>query len=315
VASRHVILGIVMLCPLLAAADGPDELWDVTMKMEMAGSPVQMPEQNQRVCKPKGKAQEDVVPADSKCRMLDSKQSGRRHTFKMACEDGKNKYTVTGETESTGADNYRGKMNTVGTMDGEPVNMTQTFSGRKVGSCTWEDPARKQQEMMAQSDAMLAKECRKSIDELQSVMFTMEGSPCTKLKPEFCTKVGKVTGEMRTPAGFRKYSGKDWQGSMQACGQDAAALKRDVCKAGAGKRDWSFVAEYCEDDAKALAGQHCEGRSYTAAMESEYAPICARYASRGRSYTATPAAGGEQKPSATETIKKSTDKLKKFLKF
>jgi hypothetical protein len=258
VTGRHFSIALVLTAaPLAVAAQGSDDLWEVTMKMEMAGSPMQMPEQTQRVCKPKGRPQEAAMPPDSKCKVIETKQSGRRHTFRMACEDGKNKYTVTGETESTGPDNYRGKMQSSGTMDGEPMNMTQTFSGRKVGTCTYEDPARKQQEMMAQSDAMMAKECRKSIDELQSVMFTMDGSPCTKLKQ-------------------------------------------------------------CEEDAKALAKQHCEGRAYTAAMASEYAPICSRYAADlgGRSYTAMPAStGAEQKPSTTDAIKKGTDKLKKFLKF
>jgi len=319
VTGRHYSIALVLMAaPLAVAAQGSDDLWEVTMKMEMAGSPMQMPEQTQRVCKPKGRPQEAAMPPDSKCKVIETKQSGRRHTFKMACEDGKNKYTVTGETESTGPDNYRGKMQSSGTMDGEPMNMTQTFSGRKVGSCTYEDPARKQQEMMAQSDAMMAKECRKSIDELQSVMFTMDGSPCTKLKPDFCAKVGKVSAEMRDSAGFRKYAGKDWQGSMQACGQDPGAFRREVCKASLAKRDWGFVGEQCEEDAKALAKQHCEGRAYTAAMASEYAPICSRYAADlgGRSYTAMPAStGAEQKPSTTDAIKKGTDKLKKFLKF
>jgi hypothetical protein len=311
-------VAIVLLCaPLTLAAQGPDELWEVTMKMEMAGAPVQMPEQTQRVCKPKGKGQEADVPADNKCKLVDSKQSGRKRTFKMACEDGKNKYTVTGETESTGPDNYRGRMQTTGTMDGEPMNMTQAFSGKKVGGCTYEDPAKKQQEMMAQSNAMLAQECRKSIDELQSVMFTMDGSPCASLKPEFCAKVGKVATEMRDPAGFRKYSGKDWQGSMKACSQDPLAVRRDACQASAAKRDWSFVADLCADEAQALAKQHCEGRTYTAAMSSEYAAICSRYAgnlAKG-DVAAPPPTGAEAKPSTGDSLKKGADKLKKFLKF
>jgi hypothetical protein len=304
--------------PAAVHAQGTDELWEVNMKMEMAGAPIQMPEQNQRVCKPKGKPEEAAIPDDGKCRMIESKQAGRRHTFKMACEDGKNKYTIAGETESTGPDNYRGKMRTTGSMDGEPMDMTQTFSGRKVGNCTYEDPAKQQREMLAQHDAMLAKECRKFIDDLQPAMFTMQGSPCTSLKPEFCARVSKVAAEMRDAAGFRRYAGKDWEGSMQACGQDPAGLKRDVCKASAAKKDWAFVGETCEEDAKALARQHCEGRSYTAAMGSEYAPICSRYAANmgGRSYTALPASGAaEQKPGAAESIKKGADKLKKFLKF
>jgi hypothetical protein len=309
----------MLLCAstALVAAEGPDELWEMEMKMEMAGAPVPMPGQSQRMCRPKGKGRDAAMPADDKCKLVESKQAGSRHMFKMLCQDGKDKYTVTGETEG-GADSYRGKLRTVGTMDGEAVDMTQTFSGRKVGNCAYEDPANKQQEMMAQHNATMAKECRKSIDELQPTLFTMENSPCADFKPEFCARVGKVASQMRDPAGFRSYAGKDWQGSLQACGQDPLAVRRDACNAANGKRDWSFVSDHCEDTAKALARQHCEGRSYTAAMSSEYAPICARYAANqgGRSYTATPtAATTEQKSGAKETLKKGSEKLKKFLKF
>jgi hypothetical protein len=44
---------------------------------------------------------------------------------------------IAGETESAGPDNHRAKMRTTGTTDGEPMDMTQTFSGRKVGKCTY----------------------------------------------------------------------------------------------------------------------------------------------------------------------------------
>jgi hypothetical protein len=313
-----IVLTALVCAPFTVLAQGTDELWEINMKMEMAGAPVAMPMQTQKVCKPKGKQDEAPVPEDSKCKLVDSKRSGAKSTFRMACEDGKNKYTIDGETESTGPDGYRGKMHTVGKMDGEQVDMTQTFSGRKLGSCAYEDPAKKQKEMMAQQNEMVVKECRKAIDDFGWQIFAADGTPCASVKGEFCGRMTKVSGEMRDPAGYRNYakSGRDWQGAFKHCGIDAAGVTRDACKASSAKRDWQFVVDNCEQEAKALAKQQCEGRSYTAAMQTEYAPICSKYAAHGRSYTAVPATQGTPaKPSATDSIKQGADKLKKFLKF
>ena len=43
---------------------GPDDLWDVTMKMEIAGMPMQMPEQTTQVCTRKGHKDSDLVPSN-----------------------------------------------------------------------------------------------------------------------------------------------------------------------------------------------------------------------------------------------------------
>ena len=76
----------LIAAPLLSIAQdkGPDELWEITTKMEMACMPMQMPEQTQRVCQPKGARTEDTVPLDKNCKLLDSKQSGNKSMFKMA---------------------------------------------------------------------------------------------------------------------------------------------------------------------------------------------------------------------------------------
>jgi hypothetical protein len=319
---------------------GPDELWEMTTKMEMAGVPMQMPAQTQRVCKPKAAKDEELVPRDNNCKLLDSKRSGNKFTFKVACDDGKNKYTGTGEVERSG-DTTKGMMHMQGSVDGQPMDMTHQFTSRKVGSCTYEDPAKKYNEAIAQ-------QCSKALEDLNWGMFAMDSSPCKDKKPEFCKRATAMGSAMREPVGYRTQLEKkeqDWQNILKTCNQDPQALTAEVCKKSVAGKDWKFVGDYCPAEGKAIAAQQCAGRSYTAMMSSEYAPLCSRFASdMGRSYTAQPAdatkaqpqrsaqpqgtqpqQGGQtqgtqppaqpQKPGATEQVKEGVNKLKKFLKF
>ena len=125
---------LVAFC-LPAAAQGTDELWEITMKMEMPGMPMAMPTQVSRVCVAKGANDENFVPKQQgDCKTVDSKRVGSKYTFKMVC-DGKNKMTANGEiTFKDGA--YDGRMEMAGTMEGQPMAMNQTYSGKRVGTCT-----------------------------------------------------------------------------------------------------------------------------------------------------------------------------------
>ena len=333
---------------LPAFAQGPDDLWETQSTMEMAG--MQMPGRTQKICKPKGQVEQAAAPVDDKCKLVDSKRSGNKMTFKVACDDGKNQYTGEGESEIVGPDSYRGKMHMAGKMEGRDMEMSMSYSGKKIGNCKYEDPTIKSKQMMAEYEKSTAAECKKAAEALNAQMFAPEVQMCQKFKPELCERANKVAGGMRNVEGYRaqtKASG-DWKGAFKMCSVDLAAVTKDACKSALGKKDWEFVAETCPDDAKPLAKQHCEGRDYTAMMESEYRNICARFARKARKGAehadggepASPAApvsgqsgstqganapAGEtpagsttepaQKPSATDAIKQGADKLKKFLKF
>ena len=314
---------VPLAAPLVCAAQGQgqDELWEVTSKMEMVGMPMAMPPQTQKICKRGGAQQdEDMVPKDRDCKMTDVNRSGNRTTFTVVC-DGKDKITGSGDIVSD-KDSYRGTMRMKGTMDGRPLDMTQNFSGKRLGACTFEDPKKKQ-------DAMIAQQCDPAVEQMQTVMFTMEGSPCKDRKPEFCSRVSKTAQDMRDPAGYRAIAGKraDWPEMMRACNQDPAAVTKQACARSLDKRDYGFTAQYCEEDARALAKQQCEGRDYTAVMSSEFAPICQKYAASrgGRSYTAQPTRSSAppvqpqapaQQPGVTDAVKEgATDALRKFLRW
>lgn len=127
-------LVVASTLPGTAAGQGKDDLWEVTTKMEMAGMPMAMPAQTHRVCIGKGSKDEDYVPKRENCRMLESKRVGNKLTYKMVCT-GKDAMTVAGETTS-GPNTYEGRMMMSGKMEGQPMEMTQTYSGKRVGDCT-----------------------------------------------------------------------------------------------------------------------------------------------------------------------------------
>ena len=117
-----------------AVAQGKDDLWEVTTKMEMPGMPMAMPGQTQRVCIGKGGKDDDYIPRRENCRVQESKRVGNKVAYKMVCT-GKDAMTIAGET-TLGTNSYDGRMVMSGKMDGQQVEMTQTYSGKRVGDCT-----------------------------------------------------------------------------------------------------------------------------------------------------------------------------------
>jgi Protein of unknown function (DUF3617) len=119
--------------PAFSQAPGPDELWEVTTKMEMPGMPMAMPAQTNRVCVEKGN-DEALLKGRDNCRITDRRRSGNTVTFSMACT-GRDAMTGTGSITFT-ADGYDGSMQMKGSAEGRSIEMSQKMSGRKVGTCT-----------------------------------------------------------------------------------------------------------------------------------------------------------------------------------
>jgi len=297
------------------AQQGSDELWESTMSVESDG--MKIPAMTQRVCSPKG-AREEQRMMDKNCRMLESKKSGNKVTFRFECQEGADKWSGTGEMESLGPDAYRGKMAASGTRGGEAFDMKTEMSGKRVGNCTYEDPGKQAAKMQAEHQAMMAKECDKQIEALDPTMFfggaglPAEAVFCKDRQGDFCARVAKLNAGMRSQDGYvavlDKF-GARWAEASRACGTDPATISSPVCKGAVDKKDWSFVSRYCAAEAAALRTQHCAGRTYTS-VEPAWRDLCA--AVGGLSYTAAQPA---KKPSTTDKLKEGADKLKKFLKF
>jgi hypothetical protein len=307
----------LIVTSLSALAAGTDELWEITTKMEMAGMPMMMPAQTNQVCKPKNRpADEELVPKDknSDCKMDDMQHSGNKTTFKMSCS-GKHAMTGNGEFEKSG-DNYRGSMHMQGNMEGRSIDMTQSFSGKLIGSCTYEDLGKK---FAAQQENATAEMCRKGISDLEWRMFAAgpmqeQFAACKPFKKEFCARVDKVAADLHTPKGFHEFADKhsDWKDLLDSCGIDKQVVLADLCKKSVDAQDWSIVASNCPAEAKTLAAEHCAGRDYTALMLGPYAPLC-------RGIGREPATNVQQATSKEDAIKngvnEGVNKLKKLLPF
>lgn len=308
------VFGTTFFTPVVVAA-GTDELWEISTKMEMAGMPMQMPAQTNQFCKPKGQAQNDPLPTDKNndCKMTDMQRSGSTSRFKMTCT-GKQPMTGEGEVTYTGDNSYSGKMHIVGNMEGQAVDMTQTFSGKKMGSCTYEDLGKK---AVAQQQAMTADMCNKSIAEVSPLAFDGKtfGNTCDSFKPKFCAHVADIEKTMHTPDSYtatqKKYPAL--KQSFTLCAINDAALLPELCQKASKSEKWDFLAANCPAETKIAAQEHCAGRDYTSAMSGPYAPLCRAYAQQ---MTPTESATEAAKQGTQETIKEGVkSSLKKFLPF
>lgn len=334
------------------AQQGQDELWETTMSMESDG--MKMPAMTQNVCTKKGASREDRMQMDKNCKILESKQSGTKFTYKFTCQEDNDVYSGTGEMDDLGKDGYKGKMSAAGTRKGEKFSMKMEMSGKRAGNCTYEDPSKKVAEMQGQQAAMMAKECNKQLADMEPAMFfPTEGMPpemmmCKDRRGEFCANVTKVTQGMRDRAAYQaavdKYRDK-LDRAAKACSIDLAAARGPVCKSAVDQKDWQWLNRYCVAEAAALRAAHCAGQTYDS-VGKQYADMCSVLG--GLSYSSVPtdaskaqsggqgaaaagastggqAAGStgadgkpaepQKKPGTTEKIKETTDKLKKFLKF
>ncbi len=331
------------------AQQGQDELWETSMSMQSDG--MKMPAMTQQICTPKGK-REERMQMDKNCRMVESKQVGSKFTFKVECEEGKDRYTGTGEMEDLGKDAYKGFMTASGTRDGEKFSMRMDMSGKRVGNCTWEDPAKKVAAIEKQQKDMMAKECDRMLGDLEPGMFFgYEGLPpeaaiCRDRQADFCAAAGRTLKGIKDREAWdkaRNRYGDKLTRSATACKLDIAATRGPLCKEAQDKAEWRWFGSNCPE-AAAMRKEHCIGRTYDT-VEKKYAEMCSilgglaytvadaeqektgEGSSAGKPATAGGAtaggaaaggaAGAEQpkKPSTTDKLKEGADKLKKFLKF
>lgn len=311
--AASLLLAAAVAAPFAQAA-GTDELWEITTKMEMPGMPMAMPAQTNQFCKPKGGVQNDPLPTDKSkdCKMTDVQRSGSTTRFKMACS-GKDAMTGEGEVTYSGADTYNGKMRIAGKMEGESVDMTQTFSGKRVGNCTYEDLGKK---AVAQQEAMTAETCEKSIAQLSPYMFDPKaGGFCDKYKPKFCARAKDVEKTMHTPAGYNAAQ-KEYAGLKDAfalCGIDQTALLPELCKKASTSQEWEFLVGNCPAETKIAGQEHCAGRDYTSIMSGPYAPLCRAYAQQlTPQERASQAAQKGVQDTITDGVKGSLKKLLPF---
>jgi len=296
--SRITLLLVTACLPFSVHAEGKDVLWEVTSKMEMPGMPMAMPQQTAKVCTPAGAGDESKVPQDKNCKLLESKQTGNKFTYKVECNQDGGKMTGSGEVVSS-ADSYRGTFRVQGKMEGQAMDMTTNFTGKKIGNCTAGERPKKHGGMQNQTHDSMAQICDQSIGAMTTEMFFGDGAVCKDRQAEFCKQASQIT---RTAEGYRNYDttrqGKTLidktmgrsSDPLQVCKLDAVAALKGACKNGIDKSDWGFVADYCPGDAVALRQQICGGRSYTSLGQKERVLCDTASAGGGPAYTSKAAA-------------------------
>jgi hypothetical protein len=305
--------------PGAAAPGDKGELWETTIKMEMAG--FAMPPQTQKMCLGKEASDQDRVPTHENCTVTESKRVGSTFRFKMVCT-GKDAMTGDGEFTYT-ADGYDGKMH----MKMKEGEMTQTISARKRGECTGTVQAQSRQlqaqakEQQAQGAAQIAEVCAKGLNSLQTEFFFGQGAMCADRKDAFCGEVGKLRTSMQTASGFgaARTRSPNLKAAYTACGQDLAPVARAACKDGVATRNWRFIGSgECDDEVRANAPQYCRFGASTS-PDPQYYALCSRYVSITRGTAAAPAnappPAPAPAPAAQDPVSKGVDAVRKLLPF
>ena len=140
--STPVVVATLLISAAAVIAQSPMRpgRWDSTMQMQMAGSPIQMPEMKSSRCVTAEDAKDPSrsLPTGpegrgnqkSDCKITDYKASGGTATWKMVCTSPQ---PTTGTGEMTFSDDaYTGTLK----METAQGAMTMKLAGKRVGDCT-----------------------------------------------------------------------------------------------------------------------------------------------------------------------------------
>ena len=125
------VLAFALAASPPAFAQGKDDLWEISSKMEMPGMPMSMPAQTNRACVGKNRKDEDFIPRQGDCRMVETKRVGNTFTYRMDCA-GNAPATVDGAI-TFGNNVYDGKMRMTMKQTNDTMNIT--FTGKRIGDC------------------------------------------------------------------------------------------------------------------------------------------------------------------------------------
>jgi hypothetical protein len=259
-------LGITLMsfCSAMVQA-APGEYWEFTTKMEMAGMPFAMPATTVKICVPQGgeRNPQHMQKKDDNCQVSDVKTSGNKVSWKVRCiNEGK---VMTGHGESTHErDRYHGYMQMRGEVDGQTMDMKNTYNARKIGGA-------------CDSDA-LVREMNKSIDKVcdssgfnantwitRADLF-LKGNTCPGKKEPLCAAVRRDAARNAETYQLLIHTETTNGGLIAStCGLNLESTRAAVCRANR-KGPLHFLKANCPAEAKEVMEwqrQNCEGRSYT----------------------------------------------------
>jgi len=121
-----------------AAPNMREGMWEITMKMEMAGMPGGMPPQTVKQCFTKKDTENPEKfaqsgPGSERCQISNYQLKGNTASWDMACK-GPEEMTGSGTITFSG-DSYAGTNRMSMKSGGQTQNMTMQYSGKRVGDC------------------------------------------------------------------------------------------------------------------------------------------------------------------------------------
>lgn len=309
--------------------------------MDMAGMPFAMPATTQKVCVAKGSEKDPRHSSkDKECEMSDVKISGNKTSWTVKCNRKGEVWTGNGEQTSTG-DSYQGTMHLTGKSGKRDMNMTTSYSGKRLGgSCDSEEQSKKAEAMAADqkkaNDKNMAEMCEtsgKKTSELvmNADIYIVKNTPCAAKKQQFCDLLRKDAGsDAATYAQLARFDDIKKSGGQEtvskACGLNMAATTKAMCKTLNGK-NYQTLSAYCPAEAKAyrVAQRKAEcGRSYTSKDDKAALDKCMKGAESGtdsgdeEAADTPPAHAGKSKPAdkpAIDPVAEGAKKLKGMFHF
>ena len=274
--NKHLTVILVATTSLFSAATwaAQGEYWEVTTKMEMPGMPFAMPGRTSKLCLPKGGESDprNTQGKDSNCKMTDVKQSGNTVKFKGTCNNEGETMNMAGET-SHDSNSFKSNMKMTGKSHGEPVDMTMTSSGKRIGgSCDTEEAGKKAK---AQIDAGMAAACDtshfKAYNWVSSSSLFLGSQPtCPGKKDTLCQVLrNDVPHDLQAfEALVQQEQRAGMPSAAKACNVNVEAMKKSLCKAKAHSGPQYFLDANCPAEAKAFRElmrkrEECAGRGYT----------------------------------------------------
>ena len=242
-----------------------------------------MPAQTRRVCSAKEWTKPPVAQDDRSCETTDFRGSPTKSSWKMKCDG----MTGEGEINRTSPDAYTGWIK----MTAPQGAMTMNLSGRRVGDCDAAEAKKERDAQIAVVETQIA-QGQKAADDAQKQICAMAANAvdlrlfhtyaalCTgpSYKASFCDKVKSYDGFKiacdRDPAD----TDNSFVAVAKFCGTDAQMLTRAACPQAVKTKDLDTVGRCCPTEAKALAAEHCAGRTYTSMGPDGYGTFCATFA-------------------------------------
>lgn len=116
-------------------------LWDMTVQMQMAGVPMQMPSQHYKHCITQADLDKNHgIPKpqntkDMSCKITNFSRSGDTINYSMECKGKNGDMQMQGTTTFDSRDAYHGTMHMTGQAEGRQMDVTTNVQAKRLGDC------------------------------------------------------------------------------------------------------------------------------------------------------------------------------------